>query len=390
MSLFHPIRAQYDGLTRAFGEKRYISLKQASVAMGIGENNVAKSLVKMEQKGLFQDAIPFVDAGNAVVVRDRSDAAFAQTACSMARICRLVNKGATLCGDYRAFVNASRRGNNAARVGKAFMSFAEGMMSGKKASVSLRNSARWLFDEQEQSGEVKETDPMEVFVKLNRYATEMDEYVQSHPDNIYTEELRIWLNNLRRTLETWITGVSSLYTADQAAEAAKISLNRLGTKYLDDFPQMLEVAKKVPAAASSLEEVQRSLLDTMAYLNTVDDLITDMRIRAAVIQIQALLGEINRLYARSDDNYSRSDARSLKNSYLPTLRSLVEKYMSYEQSLKYGKKVTYSPDETGRVLENDVPRALMKIRDDLSKAEAFEMEDEATALRQKLEMDGLI
>ena len=42
------------------------------------------------------------------------------------------------------------------------------------------------------------------------------------------------------------------------------------------------------------------------------------------------------------------------------------------------------------VLENDLPKALLRIRDELQKTGTMQMESEATALRQKLEMDGLL
>ena len=173
-------------------------------------------------------------------------------------------------------------------------------------------------------------------------------------------------------------------------EAAEIAGKRLSEKYMGDFPQMLEIAQKKPAASSSLEEVQKALVNSMTYLNRVDDEITDMRVRAAVLQIQALLNEINELYTLSDDNYSRSDARSLRNSYLPMLNSLVERYMTWQYSQRNGGDPNYRPDETVRVLENDLPAALNHIREELRKGETMQMESEASALRQKLEMDGLI
>lgn len=390
MSILHPIGKQFEGLVTAFEGKICIPLSQAATAMGISRNKVAQSLVKMEQKGLFEEgAVPYVENSVELVVRDRRHAPYAITLGNSDRICHLLEEAYLLLPDYRRWVNQSRTGKNAKNVKKAFLTFAEGMLNGKRMADNLRNSTRFFFDSDEPE-EKPGRDIGDVLQELSGYAERLYNYVNSHPDNVYTEQLRNWLIALKQTLESWNTGVKALFTSAEAATAVEIAGKRLTAKYTDDFPQMLKVAEKRPVASSSLEEVQQSLVNAVTYLNRVDDEITDMRIRAAVIRIRTLLEEINEQYTLSDDNYSRSDARSLRNSYLPMLTSLVEHYMTYEYAKRTGQNVSYHPEETTGVLENDLPKALMRIRDELGKTGTLQMESEATALRQKLEMDGLI
>lgn len=390
MSILHPIGKQYEGLVRAFEGEICIPLSRAASAMGIPETKVAQSLVKMEQKELFSDgAVPYVENSVSLVVRDRRHAPYAVTLGTSDKICHLLEKAQLLLPDYRRWLNQGKAGTNAKKVGKAFLTFAEGMLNGKKMADNLRNSTRFFFD-QETPEPKTEKDIGDVLQELSGYAERLYNYVKGHPDNVYTEELRNWLIALKQTLESWNTGVNALYTSEGAAAAVEISAKRLSTKYTDDFPQMLKVAEKRPAASSSLEEVQKGLVGAITYLNRVDDEITDMRIRAAVIRIRSLLEEINEQYTLSDDSYSRSDARSLRNSYLPMLTSLVERYMTYEYARRVGQNMNYQPEETTGVLENDLPKALMRILEELRKTGTEQMENEATALRQKLEMDGLI
>lgn len=390
MSMLHPIRKQYEGLCSAFDGEICITLSRAADAMGISRTKVAQSLVKMEQKGLFSDgAVPYVENSVELVVRDRRHAAYAITLGLSDRICHLLEEAERLLPDYHGWVRKSRNGQNARNVGKAFATFAEGLLNGKRMSDNLRNSTRFLF-ETEATEEKPEREIGDVLNELGGYAEQMYNYVHDHPDNVYPEELRNWLISLKQTLESWNTGVRALYTSDGAVTAAEIAAKRLNAKYTEDYPQMLKIAEQRPAASSSLEEVQKSIVNTVAYLERMDDGITDMRVRAAVIRIRALLEEIGEQYTLSDDNYSRSDARSLKNSYLPMLTSLVEHYMTCEYARRTGQTVDYRPEETTGVLENDLPKALTRIRDDLRKNGTLQMESEAAALRQKLEMDGLI
>ena len=390
MSILHPIGKQFEGLAAAFEGEICIPLSRAAAAMGISRSKVAQSLIKMEQKGLFEDgAVPYVENSVELVVRDRRHAPYAVTLGNSDRICHLLEEAVQLLPDYRRWISQSKAGKKAGNVGKAFLSFAEGVINGKKMADNLCNSTRFFFEDDEPE-EKTERDIGDVLRELGGYADRLYSYVKDHPDNVYTEELRNWLISLKQTLESWNTGVKALFTSGEAATAVGIMTKRLTAKYTDDFPQMLKVAEKRPVASSSLEEVQRSLVNAVTYLNRVDDEITDMRVRAAVIRIRTLLEEINEQYTLSDDSYSRSDARSLRNSYLPMLTSLVEHYMTYEYARRTGQNTDYRPGETMNVLENDLPKALLRIRDELQKTGTMQMESEATALRQKLEMDGLL
>lgn len=390
MSIFHPIRSQFEGLVATMQEQLCIPLSQAAKAMGIKPNQVAQSLVKMDQKGFFADGdVPYVESSVELVVRDHRYAAFAVTYGNITQVHALLSRAELLVPEYQRWQNRYKSSTNAQRVGKAVLNFAQGVLDGKKVADNLRNSTRFFYDSEPETRQ-QGTDMGAVLKQLNVFAEQLNAYVCDHPGNVYPEELRTWLITLRRTLESWNTAVSALFSSEQAGAAAEIAAKRLSDKYMGDFPQMLEIAKKRPVASSSLEEVQKALVNSMTYLNRVDDQITDMRVRAAIIRIRAQLNEINELYTVSDDNYSRSDARSLKNSYLPMLNSLVERYMTWQFARGSGSDPNYRPDETVGVLENDLPAALNHIRGELQKGETLQMESEASALRQKLEMDGLI
>ena len=390
MSILHPIRNQFEGLAATMQEQLCIPLNQAAKAMGIKPNQVAQSLVKMDQKGFFADGdVPYVESSVNLVVRDHRYAAFAVTYGNITQVHGLLSRAELLVPEYQRWQNRFKSSTNAQRVGKAVLNFAQGVLDGKRVADNLRNSTRFFYDDDQKTRE-QGPDMATVLKRLNAYAEQLHTYVCEHPGNVYPEELRTWLITLRRTLESWNTAIPALFSSEQAGAAAEIAGKRLSEKYMGDFPQMMEIAKKKPVASSSLEEVQRALVNSMTYLNRVDDQITDMRVRAAVIRIRAQLNEINELYTVSDDNYSRSDARSLRNSYLPMLNSLVERYMTWQFAQGNVGDPNYRPDETVRVLENDLPAALNHIREELRKGETMQMESEASALRQKLEMDGLI
>jgi hypothetical protein len=66
------------------------------------------------------------------------------------------------------------------------------------------------------------------------------------------------------------------------------------------------------------------------------------------------------------------------------------KYMRYERSIDPGPDVTNAMHNTETVMDEDLPKALKGMLKDLRSDSAIDMEAQASALRTKMRIDGMI
>ena len=389
MSLFNPLADQAERLMAEFGRACYITLDRAAKTMDVSHSAVARNLLKMEKKGLLTEFHPYVEQDLKLVVKDHRWAANARPFGHATLILAELEQARQNLPQYisRFYPDKKRLGS----FGYALKNLAEGFVNGKRTSDNLRDSARiFLNNEQQPQQRVDFADTLNGLLACTRELWMAAG--ESRPLNMTATE-ESWLTGLRQTLETWNNGTRTSLASGVLSQVNVRMEETLSGRYLKEYHDVVQRIKTPPATATAPSELQvltERLDETVTWLDDHDESITSYETRAAVIRIYAMLREIRELYATSEDNYSRSDARSLKNTYLPMIRTLVEKYISFSGDFKTGETDDPALAETLNVLKNDMPAALNHIREGLKESRAVDLEAEAAALRKKLQMDGLL
>lgn len=387
MSFLNPIRSQYDHLCDAFEGRRYLTLKEASDAMNVPEKQVARTLLKLEQKGMLTALRPYVERDLGLVVRDRRYAAAAQLQGYSRRALSELDHARKDAPAYVRRFTPQKAGG----LGKAMLNIVQGFAEGRGAAETFRNTAlNWLEGDKDPEAASEAAELPDMLVGLKAYTQELkDLSEQDLPLNV-TDGSVEWLSGLCTTLEDWNTGARSALASGVRSEMTERAEDTLKDKYLAGYPAFLRQLKEIPTVSTGLDELMKIMDDSIAYLDNAEEEVTAYEVRAAVMQIHALTREIRELYRSAGDNYNRSDARSLKNTYLPMLRKLLEKYIRFSDNFHTGQKEDPALEETIQVLKKDLPAALIHIRDGLKASRAVDLESEAAALRTKLRLDGLL
>lgn len=390
VSLFNPLAGQAGHLMEEFGRTRYIPLHRAAKAMGVPVSAVARNLLKMEKKGLLKEDHPYVEQDLQLVVKDHRWSNNARPFGHAELILTELEQALHRLPEYtgRFFPDKKKLGS----FGYALKNLAEGFMSGKSASDNFRDSAK-IFLNNEQPQKPHGIDFADTLNSLLIFTRELRTVAGGTTPLKLTAEDEEWLAGLRQSLQAWNNGAKTSLASGMLSQLNVRMEEVLTLKFLKEYRQVLHRIKTPPApvtVSSDLAEVMNRLDETVTWLDDHDESIASYEIRAAVIQIYAMLREIRELYATSEDNYSRSDARSLRNTYLPMIRMLVEKYISFSGDFRIGQTDDPALTETVNVLKNDVPAALAHIRNDLKASRAVDLESDAEALRKKLKLDGLL
>ncbi|MDO5435058.1 MAG: hypothetical protein Q4G19_01670 [Clostridia bacterium] len=388
MGLFHPAKEQYAALQTAMKGKKYITFERAANAMHISAGGVRKAIRRMEEKGLMVSGILYCDDALELVVSEERYAEYAACAYLTEQIGQEIIEARKCTEEYTARVNRSIAAEKAKDVGRALSNIAQGFLEGKKFGTVLRRSGDILARKVDVNGQC---DIEAVLDRLYEYTAKLQDNISARPDNVFEPGIRVFLNALHETLTEWNTYIGKISEYEDAWNIVRKSARGLEEYFLPKYPEMLDLSLKT-AAANDPDAIGASLRESVLYLAGAERQIADARVKASVGRIRGSLNELLGMTEGNENAMNYTDERALKNTLIPMLRSLLEKYIRYEHNaLARGlSSEAYNPDELLHLLDDEMPRALEKIRSGLHQNAAWEMEDEVQALRKKLEMDGLI
>ncbi|MCQ2458277.1 MAG: hypothetical protein MJ142_06065 [Clostridia bacterium] len=390
MGLFHPLKEQYAGLQTAMRGRKFITFTQAAAAMGITAGGVPKAIRKMEDKGLLVTGILYRDEELELVVSEEKYAEYAACMYLTDRIQHRIISARKHTEEYTARVNRSIAAEKAKDVGRALSNIAQGFLEGKKFSTVLRKSGD-ILARKVDGDENGQCDIADILNRLYEYTAKLQDNIEARPDNDYEPALQAFLTALDDALTEWNRYIGKISEYDDAWNTVRKAARGLEEYFVPKYPEILDLSLKT-AAANNPDDISEGLRECILYLAGAERQIADARVKASVGRIRGNLEELLSMAGGTGNTMNYTDERALKNTLMPMLKSLLEKYIRYEKNaLAKGLSAeAYNPDELLHLLEDEMPRALEKIRSGLRQNAAWEMEDEVSALRKKLEMDGLI
>ena len=137
-------------------------------------------------------------------------------------------------------------------------------------------------------------------------------------------------------------------------------------------------------------KISREILDCCDKLAENRNKIENSEMRQAIDETMAVLNEICVRLSDGTGIAGNASVRSLRNCYLPAVQTLTEKYAAYEKLRTPDRYTQEAMTEAEHVIIRVVPNALNKLNAELQAGSAIDMESEAIALKQKLQMDGLM
>ena len=389
MSILNPIRSQYRRLMERMNGMHCVLLQEAAAAMRVKETKVQDSLDLMVKKRLFGDDVPYIDHGIPAVVQDRRFHPFAELYCASLRLKWSLNRMRNVCiftPEEKSQARVQMTGNFIREVvGNAFSQSGAGSVLRQKGGAFLRDL---MSPETSMPGQNAQT----VTSVLIEDADTLIAYLQSHPDEKTDRELTLFVHSLDRQVQSFVNcyPATGLPNSTQRMTAEEI-VRRLRTDAVPKFSDLLErlyrgEMNRIPAPKTPQDELR----EQARQLLTLSSQMATRHMRASVSRLAGLLNEIADQLGVSPSRSAESCVRSLRNVYLPMTQELLMKYMRYERTIDPGPDVTKAMQNTETVLDEDLPKALKGMLKDLRSDSAIDMEAQASALRTKMRMDGMI
>jgi len=401
MGLFNSLTSQFERLSHAMDDQKTLSLGAAAAVMRIRREKVDAQLARMHKKGLFGSDKPYVDDRMEVVVRDRRYAHLAMLLHAAAQLLRALDEAQqTLKRLYR--VTPQQLNTERARVvGNFVRDVVDSAIKKGNTADMLRSRTGELMRDliapsaDKQDGE-EHYSIAQTMALMNASAAGIRDFALAHPDARYDEELSQYLLSACRQVEAWNSCGASLSTR-RAGDASVVQT--LETRLASDF---------APGLMNRLDELHHAAAHTSAMQQTQDDPLlqqlqqkcSDLRalsrraqspaIRNAMARVNALLDDILTQLCTVPESRDQAGARSLRVVYLPMIQELLEKYIRYETRASTDQTARQVLQETEQTLSEELPQALQKLLRDLRAEDFIDLEAHNAALRQKMQLDGLL
>ncbi len=388
MSFLNPIRGQYKRLTALMDGLPCADLHSAAETMRVSEDKVSSSLAAMVKKGLFGEDRPYVDRDLSAVVLDRRYAAFTALYSGTARLKWNVSKARNVC----IFTPQERSQIRSRTAGSFIRDLVDGAVSGDAADVIRTRGGAFLRNMISPETSMPDSNALTTFTLLetdcDRLLSHLGGMQRSAPD----PEVTRFVETLDRQVLSYLScyPANALPTPVQQQTADGI-LARIRSDYVPRFsalldrvlysPEPKEAPPKTPI--SELKEQSRQLMALSGQLQAGT-------MRTAVSKVAGILNEISDQLEASPAKASYACIRSLRSVYLPMMQELLMKYIRYERILDPGPETVQSMRSTEAMFEKDLPKALRRLLRDLRSDSAIDMESQAEALRQKMQLDGLL
>lgn len=356
MSLFNPIQGQYERLSRALDDRKTIPLHDAAQAMRVKEGRVDRSLLEMTKKGFFGENRPYVDDELRTVVIDPRYAAYARV---MAAAEHLIDE------------------LESARTKPAAMT---------AAAQSKANSGGFLAALFRPPVKIPDTSSaVGTMIELSEYANRLRTILLGHPEAPYDPAMADWLDGAMQTVIAWENCLEGAYADGKKSDTMRRLERTLSTDYLAVFPTVLTPPKRSVPKSEENELRQQCLA-----LTKMRGQVSSLELQLSLDRICGLLNQINAAMEGSGVLGKDNALTSLRGCYLPLVQKLANQFIRYEKMPQKNDDTIRAMDNTLTVLGKDVPLALSHMLSNLQSGSAIHMDAEATALKQKLRLDGLL
>ena len=401
MGLFNSLGGQFERLSHAMDDRKTLGLGAASAVMRVHRSKVEKQLARMHKKGMFGSDRPYVDDQLELVVRDKRYANLAALLHAAGQLLRALDEAQQTLKRIRRVTPQQLNADRVRAVGSFVRDVVDSAIQKGSAADVFRNRTGELVrdlispDAEEQAERscrsMAQTLPM-----MNASAAGIRDFALAHPDAHYDAELSQFLLSVCRQVEAWngcggsaSTRRASDDSAVQALEKRLAEEAALGlTSRLDELHHAAAQGMKRPHHGDDplLMEVQRRVSDLRALSRRVQSAV----VRNAMARVNAILDDIYMQLCNVPECREKAGVRSLRVVYLPMIQELLEKYIRQEGRTAGDESTRQALYETESTLENELPQALQKLLQDLRTEDFIDLEAQATALRQKMQLDGLL
>lgn len=393
MALFNPISGQYENLCRAMDERKTVGLKEAAEAMNLKPEKVDHSLLIMTKKKMFGPYKPYVDDEMHMVVLDKRYAGYAVVMHAVENLIVRLKEARKMPRSLSERVISASGNGHSGSFGGFFRDLADHYVSGDSGSESFRKAAKNIFRDDKSSSMPRFLDTQdaeETLTELEQYANELRGMLLAYPDKPYAQSLADWLNAVNNTVQTWEGCLEAAVSKKEKGAAMLRAEEKLRRQFLPDFTRKLQELKEPSGSDNIKSPAVKAIEGCVGDLKILRMKLQDLEMQLALDRINDILRQIRSSLDDETLPFNRSALTSLRNCYLPMVKQLAEQYLKYESIRVPGSSTVKAMNETRRVLGKDVPLALQRLLNDIHTGEAINMEAQATALKQKLQMDGLL
>lgn len=400
MSLFNSLKSQYERLSRSMDDQKILPLASAAAVMRIRRDKVDEALSRMHKKGMFGSDQPYVDDALGLLVRDKRYAPLAALLHASSELTRKVDEALQNLKRVRRISNQQLNNERARAVGNFVRDVVDSAMNKGNTAAVFRDRTgtlmRDLISPDVMPDGADGLKPMAQTLSLMASsAAGLKDFALTHPDMHYDTELSAYVLSACHQIEAWNgCGIQAGSYSPETDPAVQVLERRLGeeiapglTRRLDELHAAAARGRAIPQQYDDpmLQEVAKRCADIRVLSRQPQS----ANVRNAMARVNAILDDILAQLHAVPESRGQAGVRSLRVCYLPMLEELLEKYIRYEARSQNTDTLRVMLD-TENALAIDLPRALQKLLQDLRTEDAIDLEAQTVALRQKMQLDGLL
>lgn len=381
-------------------DQKILPLASAAAVMRIRRDKVDETLSRMHKKGMFGSDQPYVDDALGLLVRDKRYAPLAALLHASSELTRKVDEALQNLKRVRRISNQQLNNERARAVGNFVRDVVDSAMNKGNTAAVFRDRTgtlmRDLISPDVMPDGADGLKPMAQTLSLMASsAAGLKDFALTHPDMHYDTELSAYVLSACHQIEAWNgCGIQAGSYSPETDPAVQVLERRLGeeiapglTRRLDELHAAAARGRAIPQQYDDpmLQEVAKRCADIRVLSRQPQS----ANVRNAMARVNAILDDILAQLHAVPESREQAGVRSLRVCYLPMLEELLEKYIRYEARSQNTDTLRVMLD-TENALAIDLPRALQKLLQDLRTEDAIDLEAQTVALRQKMQLDGLL
>ncbi len=381
-------------------DQKTLPLASACAVMRLRRDKVDDALSRMHKKGMFGTDEPYVDDALDVVVRDKRYAPLAALLHAADVLGRTASDALQNLRRVRRVTGQQLNTERARAVGNFVRDVVDSAMQKKDTAAVLRDRMGTLVSDLIAPSGMQEAQesarPMaQALSLLASSAAGIRDFALTHPDMHYDMELSSFVLAACHQVEAWNgCGIQTGRYSPETDPAVQAIEMKLGNEYVPGLTRRLdELHASAVSGHTAPQQYDDPLLQEVAQrcrdIRVLSRQPKSANIRNAMARVNAILSDIIAQLNAVPESREQAGVRSLRVCYLPMLEELLEKYIRYEERAHSGDTLRVMQD-TENALAVDLPRALLKLLQDLRTEDAIDLEAQTIALRQKMQLDGLL
>lgn len=395
MSIFFPLRGQYEALRSAFRELPVIRRQDAARRMNVHPRRVEQRLEKMIRKGYYKDTTPpYYDQDIDALVSSPRYQTFAKVYIGAGDLkAELLRMQALIRDRMNTRYSLAQRARPQV-VGRFLEDLSGGLRSGSVGKVIAKKGQKFMRSLLDP-GSTFEEDPvenalMEVLGLIENDCTTLLQLMPTRQDRNYARFQPLLLTAAHR-----VKAVEQCLPEGNAAERIALSTiptaNRLARELREEtlaqFDDALKELMRPPRRPMTPTEELIAQLETEArQLRTLSSQLPETRMKNSLTTIAGKLDSIRAQLLSSPAEAPAALVRSLKNTYLPMMDQLLTQYMR----TPYSSSADATFAATEEVFAVTLPQAFDRIQKDIGTSNAIDLQSNAEALVKKMQLDGLL